>query len=83
MNFGMKNAPSTFAIFINNAFGSLIGEIVGVYLDEILVYSQNYKDLLGHLQVTLDVLIKQNLVPKSSKCNFLKDELPFLGHIIS
>lgn len=59
MNFGMSNAPSTFAIMMNDAFGPLIWKFVVVNIDNIIVYSQSYQEHLVNLRATLDVLRKQ------------------------
>lgn len=68
---------------MNNAFGLLIGKLVVVYLDNIIIYSKDCQKHLDHLWAVLDVLRKHKLVAKPSRCEFLKEELLFLGHFIS
>jgi len=44
MPFGLSNAPSTFQRFINDIFVDLLDVCVVVYLDDILIYSENLQD---------------------------------------
>ncbi|KAJ8002314.1 hypothetical protein DPEC_G00178590 [Dallia pectoralis] len=44
MPYGLMNAPSVFQSFVNNIFRDMIGRGVFVYIDDILVYSENRTD---------------------------------------
>lgn len=83
MNFGMTNAPFTFATLMKKAFKDLVGKCVMIYLDTTIVFNMTYKEHKKHLQQTLNTLKKHQLVTKLSKCEFYKSELLFLGHTIT
>ncbi len=81
--FGLTNAPATFQHAMNSAFRDCLGKFVLVYLDDILVYSRNEAEHLVHLEHVLQILRKEQYYAKMKKCEFLKAELPFLGHVVS
>eukprot|EP00253_Pinus_taeda_P035709 PITA_35709 len=49
---------------------------------DILVFSKRWEEHLNHVKQTLDVLKKENLYVKLSKCEFGKTSLNYLGHIV-
>jgi hypothetical protein len=80
--FGLTNAPATFQKVMNDIFQKHLGKFVIVYLDDILVFSKNAEEHKKHLEVVLEILRKEHFYAKMSKCEFNKDELNFLGHIV-
>jgi hypothetical protein len=54
-----------------------------VYLDDIIVYSSTFEQHLQDLQKVFSALADANLTLKSSKCNFCRREMAYLGHIIT
>ena len=83
MPFGLKNAPATFMRLMNNVLKDFIDVFVVVYLDDILIFSKNEKDHEGHLRRVLMKLREHKLFAKRSKCAFFKEEIEFLGHVVS
>lgn len=83
MPFGLKNAPATFQRAMNNILGDYIGSICYVYLDDIVIVGYNLKNHLENLNLVLKRLSEFNLKIQLDKCEFLKRETEFLGHIIS
>ncbi|KAJ9511094.1 hypothetical protein QJQ45_013151 [Haematococcus lacustris] len=81
--FGLTNAPATFQRVMNEAFAEVINDCALVYLDDILVMSENTEEHLVHLRRVFDLLRKNKFYAKLSKCEFMKRTLMFLGHIIS
>ncbi|KAJ9529125.1 hypothetical protein QJQ45_007804 [Haematococcus lacustris] len=81
--FGLTNAPATFQRVMNEAFAEVINDCALVYLDDILVMSENTEQHLVHLRRVFDLLRKNKFYAKLSKCEFMKRTLMFLGHIIS
>lgn len=83
MPFGLKGAPSTFQRLMNSVLSGLQGQQCFVYMDDIVVYARNLKD--HHLKINLifDRLRGSNLKLQPDKCNFLRKEIVYLGHVIN
>ncbi|GJP58462.1 hypothetical protein CLOP_g25715 [Closterium sp. NIES-67] len=82
MPFGLTNAPSTFQLTMNGVFRDLLNKCVIVYLDDILIISKTWEQHLKDLDQAFQRLQQNRLITKGSKCEFLKSELEFLGHVI-
>ena len=83
MSFGLTNAPAYFMFLMNTVFMPELDKFVVVFIDDILVYSENEKDHEEHLRTVLTRLRDHQLYAKFSKCEFWLKEVPFLGHILS
>jgi Reverse transcriptase (RNA-dependent DNA polymerase)/RNase H-like domain found in reverse transcriptase/Integrase zinc binding domain/Chromo (CHRromatin Organisation MOdifier) domain/Retroviral aspartyl protease len=81
--FGLANSPAIFSKAMADIFKDCIGKFVCVYLDDILVYSKDEHEHVKHLEIVLALLRKHKLYAKLSKCDFQKQSLKFLGHIVS
>ena len=68
---------------MNRVFHEYLDEFVIVFVDDILIYSDNEELHEKHLKLALEVLRKNKLYAKFSKCEFWMKEVLFLGHIIS
>ena len=83
MSFGITNAPAAFMDLMNRLFQNYLDAFVIVFIDDILVYSKNEGDHMGHLRVEFQTLNEHQLYAKYSKCEFWLSSVTFLGHILS
>jgi hypothetical protein len=82
MPFWIFNAPKTFMHVMNDVFMPFLDDFVIAYLDEILVFSGIWDEHVRHVKKVLDTLQRENLYVKLSKCEFGKNTLVYLGHIV-
>ena len=83
MPFGLCNAPATFQRLMQKMLEGLNWENCFVYLNDILIVSKTLEGHLQHLQSVLGKLREVGLRLKPKKCCFLREEVHFLGHVIS
>ena len=83
MGFGLTNAPATFQNMMNEIFKDLIDVFVIIYLDDILIFSDNKEDHVKHVQEVLKRLREHDLFCKPEKCEFFRKLVEYLGLIIS
>jgi hypothetical protein len=83
MPFGLTNAPTVFQTLMNQLLQQYLRKIVLVFFNDILIYSKNEVDHLEHLKLVLDLLQRNSLFAKRSKCVFGQNKVEYLGHIIS
>jgi hypothetical protein len=83
MPFGLRNDPATFQMIMDTIFRDLIGVYVAVYIDDIIIYSDNEDDHYQHIQEVLSRLQRHNLFAKAEKSLFYASEITFLGYKIS
>ncbi|KAL0867440.1 hypothetical protein ABMA27_008227 [Loxostege sticticalis] len=83
MPFGLKNAPSTFQRLMNTALSGLQGIQCFVYLDDIVIYSFDLPTHMSKLSNVFDRLRHCNLKLQPDKCEFLRKEVSYLGHVIT
>ena len=68
--FGLINASTAFMDLMNRVFRPYVDQFVVVFLDDILVYSNDRESHETHLRVVLETLRKEQLYAKLSKCEF-------------
>jgi len=83
MPFRLTNTPTTFQGLMNDVFRPYLRKFVLVFFDDILVYSPSWKEHLQHLDIVLQLLQKESLYVKLSKCSFGTSEIDYVGHTIS
>ncbi|MGL4388093.1 MAG: reverse transcriptase domain-containing protein, partial [Brevinema sp.] len=83
MPFGLKTAPATFQRLMNTILTGLNGMQCFVYLDDIVVYSKTLKEHIDRLRNVFTRISENNLKLQPDKCEFLRKEVAYLGHIIT
>jgi hypothetical protein len=83
MSFGLTNAPAYFMYLMNSVFMPELDKFVIVFIDDILIYSENEEDHAEHLRIVLTRLREHRLYAKFSKCEFWLKTVPFLSHVLS
>lgn len=83
MPFGLTCAPATFQSAMNKMFHPYLDKFVIVYLDDILIYSETAAEHAEHLRLVFEKLRQSKFYAKASKCEFFKQELKFVGHLVT
>ncbi|GKE16939.1 reverse transcriptase domain-containing protein [Tanacetum coccineum] len=82
MPFGLTNALAVFMDLMNRVCKPYLDKFVIVFIDNILIYLKNKEEHEEHLKLILELLKKEELYVKFSKCEFWIPKVQFLGHVI-
>ena len=83
MPFGLCNAPATFQRLMETVLEGLARKQCFVYLDDILVISSSWEEHLHNLELVFERLKEAGLRLRPKKCAFVRQEVTYLGHVIS
>ena len=81
--FGLINSPSSFQRALSSALHGLNFRICLCYIDDVLVFSNNFQQHLTDLRSVLDRLRSANFRLKPTKCSFARSSVVYLGHVLS
>lgn len=80
MPFGLRNAPATFQRLMNLVVRDLEG--CTVYLDDVVVYADNWEQHLERVKALFVRLVHASLTVNLAKCEFAKATVVYLGRVI-
>lgn len=80
--FGLVNSPSVWQRACNLAFSKYLSKFVYAYIDDLVVFSQNFEEHMGHLDAILRQVTDSGLKLGLSKCQFAANSVKYLGHIV-
>eukprot|EP00253_Pinus_taeda_P022687 PITA_22687 len=80
--FGLTNSPATFMCLMNSVLRAYLDKFVIVFIDDILVYSNNGEEHVEHLATMLRLLKEHQLYVELRKYNFFQNEVHYLGHVV-
>lgn len=83
MPFGLQNAPATFQRLMQGIFRDDVLRTMMVYLDDIIVFSSTIDDHLKRLDHVFSKLKSHGLKIEPAKCQFFRDRVSYLGHVVS
>ena len=83
MPFGLTNASAAWQRFINDVLADMIDVNVIVYLDNILIYSDDPASHREQVQEVLRRLWKNKLFANAKKCEWSVNTVEYLGYIMS
>ena len=82
ITFGLKNAGATYQRAMNYIFHELTGRIVEIYIDDVVMKFEGYKEHLANLWETLECTRKLRLKMNPNKCAFGVSAGQFLGFMV-
>ncbi|GKF29184.1 putative reverse transcriptase domain-containing protein, partial [Tanacetum coccineum] len=83
MPFGLTDAPAVFMDLMNRVCKPYLDKFVIVFIDDIIIYSKTKEEHEVHLKLVLELLRKEKLYAKFSKCEIWLEEVHFLGHVVN
>ncbi|GAU18714.1 hypothetical protein TSUD_80020 [Trifolium subterraneum] len=83
MSFGLKNAGATYQRMMNKVFHDEIGDMLEVYMDDMIVKSEEEIDHTVHLKRVFDQARKFNMRFNPEKCTFGVKAGKFLGFYLT
>jgi len=83
MPFDLTNAPAAFMDLMNRVFKPYLDKFVVVFIDDILIYSNDKEEHANQLRTVLQTLREHQLYGKLKKCEFWLEKVVFLGHVIT
>ncbi|GKA25267.1 putative reverse transcriptase domain-containing protein [Tanacetum coccineum] len=82
MPFRLTSAPAVFMDPMNRVCRPYLEKFMIMFIDDILIYSKTKEEHDAHLRLILELLKKEELYAKFSKCDFWLSKVQFLGHVI-
>ena len=81
--FGLCNSPATFQRVMEDIFSDLNLKIMYIYIDDLIIFSSTFEEHLQRLRLVFDRLRQCGLKLAPNKCDLVRQEVSFLGYVIS
>lgn len=81
--FGLTNSPATFQRLMGHVLRGLEYRSALIYLDDVIVFGKTLQEHLHNLEEVFQRFREANLKLNPKKCSFVKNEVSYLGHIVS
>ena len=78
-----ENAPAIHQRRVNRALHRYLGKFCHIYLDDIIIWSDNVDEHRRHIRLILSALKEAGLYCNLKKTKLFQSEVNFLGHIIN
>ena len=82
MSFDLKNVSSIFQHFINNILHEYLNVFCTIYIDDILIYNNNKKNYIKHVNKILQRFKNANIQIDINKSKFYKIDVKYLNLIV-
>ena len=83
MPFGLKNSGSALIERMEEVIVQVMGDEIVIYLDDLVIGSEDFDSHLETLRKLFTILLQNNIRLNIAKSDFCKQEIKFLGHIVS
>ena len=83
MAFGLTNVTTNFMDLMSRVYKKYLDKFIIIFIDNILIYSKTEEEHVEHLRIALEILKREKLYAKFTKCEFWLKEVQFLGHVVS
>ena len=83
MPFGLTNTPAKFQWLMQTCLGNLHLCYCIIYLNDVIVFSKTLEEHVFRLRAVFVKLKQEGLKLKPSKYDFFRQELTYLGHVVS
>lgn len=81
--FGLSTAMASLIRCLNSLLGPEVTEFAAIYVDDLLIHSDSIDEHLHHLNTIFKKMKEAGLTVKLRKCMFFREEVSFLGHVVS
>lgn len=81
--FGLCNSPATYQRLMEDCLGDYNMTICVIYIDDLIIFAENFEQHLERLDLVLTRLSEFNLKLSPEKCYLFQKKVKFLGHYVS
>jgi hypothetical protein len=80
---GYKNSPAIFQRAMDSILGTAKWEFVLCYIDDLIIFSENFNDHVNHVDVTMRMLSAAGLTIQAEKAKLFRRSIEFVGYEVS